>query len=117
VSGIRRRLTHKVNIHPSSQALVGKKKATQWTVDATERAARIDPLTDVEATTLLGRTATETYRVYLAGDENVNEGDKIIWLDRTPNLVFIVRTVQDFSGFNPGQPDHLELTAKLQRAG
>ncbi len=114
MSNIRRRLTHTVNVHKSAHVLAGKRKATEWVANAVAVPARVDPLSDTPSITLLGKTATETYRIYFEADADVEEGDKVVWLDRTPSQTFLVRTVQAFSGLRASQADHLEATAVLQ---
>lgn len=111
-SVIRARMTHTVDLYKAQHGKTGQKKSANWELTNSDEPARIDPLSDQPLATVLGQTTTSLFRGYFEQGLDLDVGDKIVWKDRTPNVWMRVETVQDYSGANPYQADHIEATLK-----
>ncbi len=107
-------LSHQANVKRPGHVIAGKKKATSESTISTGIECFLQPISDDATRTLLGQTASKAWKGFFLPSEDLLVGDKVVWTDRTPNLVFQVKGVTElpFPG-DPFQDDHVE--AELRR--
>ena len=107
-------LIHLADIKRVGHTIVSRKKATTESTVSTNVECRIMAQGDVPTLTLLGRTASEAFAALFPAATDLQVGDKVVWKNRTPNLVFMVEGVTEHSSGGYSDQDH-HLEAQLKK--
>lgn len=102
-------LIHGCVIKRPTHQVTARKKSTGEEVVQTFVECRIESATDTPTLTLLGRTASETYRGWFPNGTDLRVGDRVLWLDKIPHPVFLAESLVD----SPGIGAPIEASLRL----